>query len=85
MEAENPANNTVVQSNALPAKVVSIPSLQEFKGHAHFSEVLERSFPALGGRADCSVLRSLLSVGGSPSGITRIPQHRMGGFPTLLS
>lgn len=47
MEAENHANSTVVQWNGLPAKVVSISSLQEFKWHVHFSWVLERSFPAL--------------------------------------
>lgn len=47
-------------------------------------QVLERAFPALGGREDCFVLRLLLlNVGGSDSGITRIPQLRTGGFPTL--
>lgn len=81
MEAENHANNTVVQWNGPPAKVVSVSSLQGFKWHVHFSQVLERSFPALGGRADCLVLRSLLSVGGSPFWDHQNSPAQDGGFP----
>lgn len=49
--------------------------------HVCLSQVLEAAFPPLGGREDCFVLRSLLNMEGSDSGITQIPRERIGSFP----